>query len=124
MIVASRTLALANDAASDTTVVAGLAEWTDGTASAASIPFTVALVCENTNCALVARSATSENPSLIVSRRTVSGTAYTVCVSSLENTSRVAPDGAVTTTPNTTVPALVPSVIDVTVTTRVAAVYP
>ena len=122
VIVASSTLALANEP-SATTVVGGDTECTDGTASAARFPFTVALVCENTNCALVALPATRDTPSVIGSRRTVSGTAYTTCVSALEKISFFWPDGAVTSTPKFIAPVCAPSVIDVTVTSCFSASY-
>jgi hypothetical protein len=72
------------------------------------------------NCVSVALVATSlyVSPPGIAATLTVSGTAYTVWPDDLSST--VAPDGAVTVTPNSKEPVATPSVIDVTVTLWVA----
>ena len=77
----------------------------------------------NANCVSVALVATSlyVSPPAIVATLTVSGTAYTTCPDDLS--SIVAPDGAVTVTPNSKAPVAVPSVIDVTVTLWAAESY-
>ena len=58
-----------------------------GDANAPSFAPIVAFVCESAKLVRVAWPAISENPSLIVASVTVSGTAYTVCVLSLDRTS-------------------------------------